>query len=157
MSPACRCHWIADWKTAMTTQRTESEQQDHWGYATGIHPFLSSSLMTCHHLSWYGILPLNWRGCPAADVMWLISLNPSTRNCDWTKLIRGRHEGMPGKHGEVASRVYPLPIHQTVIDSCWVLRLPIFNFHTTLFIMVFLYKYHDYIVCDTWKWTQLAI
>ena len=44
-----------------------SLQQDHWGCEMGMHPSVLSSLMTCYHLPWCGILPLNQRGTLAAE------------------------------------------------------------------------------------------
>ena len=54
--------------TAMTTHRTESWQQDHWGYVTGMQPSVSSFSMNNHRLTGHGILSIIQGGTPAADV-----------------------------------------------------------------------------------------
>ena len=149
MSPACRCHWIADWMTAMTTHRTESWQQDHWGYVMGMQPSMSGFLMTCHHPPWCRILPLIQRGTPATDV----------RVASFPQLICKEPQGTmtepnwPGrstracltKNWGVARRAYPFPIYQTVINSCWSLGFLIF--------ILFLYFYVKIINCIvSWVW-----
>ena len=50
--------------TTTTTHRTESWQQDHLGYVTGVHPSVSSFMLIFCHLPQHGILPLIWKGSP---------------------------------------------------------------------------------------------
>ena len=156
MSSAHRCHQIVDWTTATTTHRTELWQQDHCGYVMGMYPSKSGFSITYHHLLWHRILPLNWRETPTTNIRVAYFHQPIYKALQGTMTEPNQLEvGMRAclKNGGISSRVYPFPIHQTVIDICWDYQF--INFWTVLFIMVFCVKI--IIVCDMWKWTQLAI
>ena len=77
---------------------------------------------------------------------WLYSLNSSTRNHDWTKLTRGRHEGMPEQKWGIASREYPSPIHWTEIDSCWGFKILFSTLICHIYIFIFMCTYCNYTV-----------
>ena len=56
------------WDKLRATPQEVQIQSTVEGMKMGMHPSMSSSLMTHHHLPWHGILPWNCRGTPAANI-----------------------------------------------------------------------------------------